>query len=63
MKYAVYKTLTLSAKEIVDCIQSCRDMDDVEITIYRDGWIVAEPKNLVVYPWSRNKDDYRFETI
>lgn len=63
MKYAIHKSLNITAKDIDDSINECREINGVEVSIYRDGCIIAEPSNTDTKGWSRNKDDYRIETI
>ena len=63
MKYAIYKTLDITAKDIDDCINNCTELEGIEVSLYSDGWIIAEPDYLHVEPWSRRKEDYRIETI
>lgn len=63
MNYAIYKTLEFTAKEINDSINNCIELDGIEVSMYADGWIVAEPSDLHVERWTRNKEDYRIESI
>ena len=63
MKYAIHKSLNISARDINDSINDCREIDGVEVSIYKDGWIIAEPSNLEVKEWQRNREDYHIETI
>ena len=63
MNYAIYKTLDITAKEINDSINNCIELDGIEVSMYADGWIIAEPSDLNVEDWSRNTGDYRIEQL
>ena len=58
MNYAIHKKVPYDARAIERTIGSRSELPDVEIKIYSDGWVIAEPKGLNLDPWKRRKEEY-----
>ena len=63
MMYAIYKTIKYTAEEINASIDRCEELPGIQTSLYADGWVVAEPEDMHVEDWHRNKDDYRIECL
>ena len=63
MKYAIHKSIPYTAEQINDSINRGEELPGVETSIYADGWVIADPAGSHVEDWTRNKEDYRIETL
>jgi len=63
LHYAIHKSLDVTAEEVDKAINECREVPGTKTEMYADGWIIVEPEDMHMEPWTRNTKDYNIETL